>query len=94
MDVTRDDVLRCARLAHLRLEEGEVEPLRKDMEALLNHAASLDRLDLAGIEPAGHPLGLAAPRRADEPMESLSQAEALGNAPRHDAAHFLVPKVL
>jgi len=35
MDVTRDDVLRCARLTGLNLQEAEIEPLRRDMERLL-----------------------------------------------------------
>ena len=46
MDVTREDVLRCARLAHLRLAEEEIEPMRQAMAQVLTHAASLDELDL------------------------------------------------
>ena len=92
MDVTREDVLRCARLADLRLEEAEVEPMRQAMAQLLTHAQSLDALDLAGVEPTFHALPMALPRREDVPGESLSQAEALGNAPDVDQGHFRVPK--
>jgi aspartyl-tRNA(Asn)/glutamyl-tRNA(Gln) amidotransferase subunit C len=92
MDVTREDVLRCARLADLRLEEAEVEPMRQAMEQLLTHAQSLDALDLADVEPTFHALPMALPRREDVPGESLSQAEALGNAPDADQGHFRVPK--
>ncbi len=94
MEVTREDVLRCARLAHLSLAEAEVEPMRQAMAQMLTHAASLDELDLDGVEPMlpglGHPL----PRREDLPREGFSQAEALANAPRQDRGHFVVPKVL
>jgi len=92
MDVTREDVLRCARLADLRLEEAEVEPMRQAMAQLLTHAQSLDALDLADVEPTFHALPMALPRREDVPGESLSQAEALGNAPDADQGHFRVPK--
>ncbi len=92
MDVTREDVLRCARLADLRLEEAEVEPMRQAMAQLLTHAQSLDALDLAGVEPTFHALPGPLPRREDVPGGSLSQAEALGNAPDADQGHFRVPK--
>lgn len=94
MDVTREDVLRCARLAHLSLAEDEVEPLRQAMTQMLTHATSLDELDLEGIEPMLPGQGRPLPRREDEPGESFTQAQALANAPAQDRGHFVVPKVL
>ena len=94
MEVTREDVLRCAQLACLDLGEEEIEPLRRDMTRILSHAQSLDSLDLEGVEPCTHGLDMALPRRADEPRPGFTQAEALANAPRTDQGCFLVPKVL
>ena len=51
MDVTREDVLRCAALAHLSLREEEIEPMRVAMTRMLTHAASLDELALDEVEP-------------------------------------------
>lgn len=93
MDVTREDVLRCAELARLSLREAEIEPMRQAMAQLLTHAASLDELDLEQVEPMLG--GLAqAPRREDQVTASFSQAEALANAPDQDRGQFVVPKVL
>jgi len=92
MDVTREDVLRCAALTRLSLKEEEIEPLRRDMAQLLSHAQSLDTLDLEGVEPAS--LDRPLPRREDVPREGFTQAEALANAPRTDRGHFAVPRVL
>ncbi len=94
MEVTREDVLRCARLAHLSLQDDEVEPMRRAMEQLLTQAKRLDELNLEGIEPMAHALDLALPRREDEVRPSLTQAQALANAPAQDKGHFVVPKVL
>ncbi len=94
MEVTREDVLRCAELAHLSLTEDEIEPMRQAMAGLLTHAASLDELDLEGIEPWGKLQEAVLPRREDEPRECFSQAEALKNAPDADRGHFVVPRVL
>jgi len=94
MDVTREDVLRCAALAHLSLREEEIEPMRVAMTRMLTHAASLDELDLDGVEPMLAGLGRPLPRREDEPHDTLTQAQALANAPEQDRGHFVVPKVL
>ena len=94
MEVTRADVLRCAQLAHLNLEEAEIEPLRRDMTEILSHAQSLGRLDLDGVEPFTQGLDLPLPRRADEPRPGLTQEQALANAPETDQGCFVVPRVL
>ncbi len=94
MDVTREDVLRCAALAHLSLQDQEIEPMRLAMAQMLTHAASLDELPLDEVEPLflGH--GQPLPRREDAAQASFTQAEALANAPAQDRGYFVVPKVL
>lgn len=94
MDVTREDVLRCAKLADLRLAEEEVEPMRRAMEQLLTHAQSLDALDLAGVEPTTHALPMTLPRREDAVVASFTQSQALSNAPDAAEGLFRVPKAL
>ena len=94
MEITREDVLRCAKLAALSLRPEEVEPLRQDMARMLSHAQSLDALDLEGVEPTTHGLDLPMPRRADEPRDCFTQEEALANAPEADRGQFVVPRVI
>ena len=94
MDVTREDVLRCAKLARLSLREDEIEPLRRAMGQLLTRAAKLDDLPLEGLEPMLHGLPMVLPLREDEPAPCLSQEQALANAPAQSHGHFVVPKVL
>jgi aspartyl-tRNA(Asn)/glutamyl-tRNA(Gln) amidotransferase subunit C len=94
MEVTREDVLRCARLADLSLREDEIEPMRRDMAQLLNQAQKLDELDLEAVDATLHGAVALLPRREDSPSAGFSQAEALSNAPAQERGHFLVPKVL
>lgn len=94
MEVTREDVLRCARLTRLSLQEEEVEPMREAMARMLTHASSLDELPLDAVAPMFAALSIPLPRREDEPREGLTQAEALANAPRQDQGQFVVPRVL
>jgi aspartyl-tRNA(Asn)/glutamyl-tRNA(Gln) amidotransferase subunit C len=92
MEVTHEDVLRCARLAHLSLGEDEIEPMRLAMARMLTHAASLDELSLDAVEPML--AGLSLPRREDVPRDTFTQAQALANAPEQDRGMFTVPKVI
>ncbi|MFN8012214.1 MAG: Asp-tRNA(Asn)/Glu-tRNA(Gln) amidotransferase subunit GatC [Holophagaceae bacterium] len=92
MDVTREEVLRCAALAGLKLEEAEIEPLRDAMARMLDRAGRLQALDLEGVEPLARALPLALPRREDVPEAALSQAQALANAPEVEDGQFRVPK--
>ncbi len=94
MEVTREDVLRCARLTNLSLREEEIEPLRRDMTQLLSHAESLNSLSLEGVEPTIHGPGIVLLRREDRVLPGFSQAEALANAPDQARGHFRVPKVI
>jgi aspartyl-tRNA(Asn)/glutamyl-tRNA(Gln) amidotransferase subunit C len=94
MEVTREDVLRCAKLADLSLGEDEIEPMRRDMEKLLNQAQKLDELDLGSVGATLHGYSTVLPRREDVPSHAFSQSEALANAPAQERGHFLVPKVL
>lgn len=91
MQVSREDVLHCAKLAHLNLQEAEIEPLREAMTRILSHAASLDELDLADVPP--YALATPLPRREDVVLEGFTQAQALAQAPEADRGHFVVPPV-
>ena len=94
MDVTREDVLHCAKLARLSLREDEIEPMRLAMAQILGRAEKLAALDLDGVPPMLHALSAALPRRDDEPVPSFTQEQALANAPAQSHGHFVVPKVL
>ena len=54
----------------------------------------LEELDTTRVEPLAHPLDTQTVFREDVVGASLTTAEALQSAPRHDGQHFLVPAVL
>lgn len=92
MEVTREEVLRCARLAGLELAETELEALAQDMGRLLSRAEGLARLDLADVPPFQPAMPL--PLRPDTVQASLPAAEVRALAPDQAQGHFRVPRVL
>ena len=94
MSVTRDDVKKVAKLARLSLTEVEETRLVSDLNQMLTYVASLNELDTSGVSPTAHVLPISNVFRPDEPTASLSQEEALANAPKSGHGHFRVPKVI
>jgi aspartyl-tRNA(Asn)/glutamyl-tRNA(Gln) amidotransferase subunit C len=89
--IDRDEVLHVARLARLKLGEDEIEPLTRELSAVLDHVARIGELDLEGVEPTSHVVEMTGSLRADEPRESLPREVALAQAPAVSAGGFSVP---
>lgn len=92
--ITRDEVQRLARLARLRLEEGEVQTLSGQLETILEYVELLGEVETRGVEPTAHVLPLETPLREDLPRPSLDPERATGGAPEAAGTAFAVPRVL
>jgi aspartyl-tRNA(Asn)/glutamyl-tRNA(Gln) amidotransferase subunit C len=89
--IDRDEVLHVARLARLQLAEDEIEPLARELSAVLDHIAKISELDLDGVPPTSHVVEVTGGLRADEPRPSLPREVALAQAPALSADGFSVP---
>ncbi len=94
MTVTIEDVDHVAALAHLKFSDDERERLVDQLNAILAYMEQLNALDTSGVSPTSHVLNLKNVFRSDEAGPSLTQEEALRNAPASDRGHFTVPKVI
>ena len=93
--LTRADVDRIARLAHLELTEREAEQFTRQLGDILAWFERLNRIDTAGVAATTHPVTSAPVMRDDEPRPSLPVDDAFGNAPdRGGERLFRVPKVI
>jgi aspartyl-tRNA(Asn)/glutamyl-tRNA(Gln) amidotransferase subunit C len=89
--IDRDEVLHVAHLARLKLAEEEIEPLARELSAILDHVAHISELDLDGVEPTSHVVEIPDALRPDEPRESLPREVALAQAPAISGEGFSVP---
>ena len=89
--IDRDEVLHVARLARLQLSEDEIEPMARELSAVLDHVAKIGELDLDGVAPTTHVAEVSGRLRADEPCESLPREVVLAPAPAVSGDGFLVP---
>jgi aspartyl-tRNA(Asn)/glutamyl-tRNA(Gln) amidotransferase subunit C len=89
--IERDEVLHVARLARLALDEDEIEPMARELSAVLDHVAKISELDLDNVPPTSHVVEVTGGLRADEPRPSLPREVALAQAPEVSDEGFLVP---
>ena len=89
--ISRDEVLHVAGLARLALAEEEIEPMARELSAVLDHVARIGELDLADVAPTSHVVEVTGALRADEPRPSLPREVALAQAPAVSDEGFLVP---
>lgn len=97
MKITEQQVRYVASLANLELDEAETARMAKDLDGILTHMDKLNELDTSGVEPMAQvlfPSGETATLREDAPRPSLTNQEALANAPQPGAGQFKVPKII
>ena len=90
------DIAHVARLARLRLSDEEMAEYAKQCEDILEHAAQVQALDTAGVEPTAHPLPMTNSFREDQiaPERILDRDTVLEQAPEVEGVHFRVPRAL
>jgi aspartyl-tRNA(Asn)/glutamyl-tRNA(Gln) amidotransferase subunit C len=89
--IDRDEVLHVARLARLALDEQELEPMARELSAVLDHVAKIGELDLDDVSPTTHVVEVTGGLRADEPRPSLPRELVLAQSPAVSGEGFLVP---
>ena len=94
MGLDQDAVDHVARLARLDLSEDERVRMRAELTQILAHAEEIQALDLDGIEPTSHALSIRDALRSDDVKPSLTQEEALRNAPEVEDGRFRVPRII
>ena len=94
MAIGRDEVRHIARLAHLDFTDDEYERFTRQLNAILEYVAQLERLDTSTIEPTSHLVGVTQTLRPDRARPAFTQEQALANAPDSADGQFKVPRVI
>ena len=92
--LTRDEVAHVADLARLELTDEELELFTGQLAEVLDHAADVASLDLAGVVPTAHAMAVTNVLRSDEVRPGVDRDEVLGQAPSVEDHRFRVPRIL
>jgi aspartyl-tRNA(Asn)/glutamyl-tRNA(Gln) amidotransferase subunit C len=88
------DVKYVAHLARIALTPEEEEKFGAQLAHILGYIEKLNQLDVSEIEPTAHAVELVNVMRPDEIRPSLSNEEALRNAPAKANGLFMAPKIV
>ena len=94
MGIDRRTVDHVARLARLALSDEERDRFTRQLAALLEHFAALQRLDTEDVEPASDAVEQTGAMRDDVARPGLNWKAALDAAPDQADGFFKVPPVI
>jgi len=94
MSLTREEVEKIAHLARLALTDKEKEAYQRQLSAVLDYAAMLDKLDLSEIQPTAHAVARENVMRGDVVEPGLAIEDVLFNSTQHAQDQFLIQSVL
>lgn len=93
--LTRDDVLKLARLSRLQLSDEEIEKFRQEISLVLDYVETLNNVNTAGLEPTSQVTGLVNVTRPDKAVNYQAKpSELLKNARDVSQGQFKVKRVL
>lgn len=92
--ITKEDVEHISWLASIKIEDEEKDEFVEQFNTILEYFHQLDEVDTNGVEPTYRVVDLVNIFREDVARKSLSQEEALKNAPRRENGYFKSPRIV
>ncbi|MBC3178591.1 Asp-tRNA(Asn)/Glu-tRNA(Gln) amidotransferase subunit GatC [Corynebacterium lujinxingii] len=93
-EISRDEVSRIARLARIALKDEELDDIAQQLDTIVEAVSKVQGVDTEGVTPMSHPHSIDAGMREDVEKKTLTQAEALDQAPAVEDERFVVPQIL
>ena len=94
MSVDAATVKRIAKLARIRVEDGELAPLAQELDTILHWVEQLGEVDTASVEPMNSVMPMDLARRADKVSDGGYPDDVLANAPEQRHGFFVVHKIV
>ncbi len=94
MKIDIETVERVAHLARLEFDEAGKIKMMEEMNKILEFCETLNEVNTDNVEPLVYISDTINAFREDIPVQMVTKAEALQNAPQKNSDYFKVPKVL
>ena len=94
MSLTKEEVLKIAKLSKLSFEEKEIEKFQIELNDILGYIDMLNEVDTSKVEPLVYINDVVNNFREKEEKKSLEITKVLLNAPESAENAIVVPKVV
>ncbi|MNU52186.1 Asp-tRNA(Asn)/Glu-tRNA(Gln) amidotransferase subunit GatC [Fluviicola sp.] len=92
--ISEETIDHIAHLSRLRFEGDAKVAIREDLDKIIGFMGKLSEIPTDDVEPLIFMSDEVNVLRDDEPEVTITQAEALKNAPKKDSDYFRIAKVL
>lgn len=92
--ITKRDLEHIGWLARLELSEDDKEKYTPKLNSVLDYFREIDEADTENVSPTYHVLPLTNVFREDVPSGSISQEDAVSNAPRKQDGFIKAPRMM
>ena len=94
MALSLDEVRKVARLARLALDEGQLDKLAGQLNAIVGYVEALQEVDVKGVEPLSHAIHMEQPRRDDVALVGVVGRRGLAGSAGYEDGLVKVPKIV
>ncbi len=94
MAIDVDTARKVAKLARIRVDEGDLPALAEELSGIVTFMEQLNEVDVSGVEPMTSVTPMRLKRRVDVVTDGGIQGQILANAPDAREGFFAVPKVV
>lgn len=94
MALDRKTVAHIAKLARIKVRDGELDALAGELTGILTWVEQLQKVDVTGVEPMTGTVAMALKQREDAVTDGDMRDKVLANAPGVQNGFFAVPKVI
>jgi len=93
--ISRETVLKIAKLSRLELSPEEIDLVESQLGRILGYVEMIQGVDTEGVEPTAHVLDVTLPLRPDVPAtEVIAPSAFLKAAPDSGYGFFKVPRIV
>ncbi|WP_166983462.1 Asp-tRNA(Asn)/Glu-tRNA(Gln) amidotransferase subunit GatC [Paramicrobacterium fandaimingii] len=93
-EISEEQVAHLAGLARIALTDEEITNLTSELDQIVGSIAKVQEVATADVPATSHPIPLRNVYRPDVVGDTLTQKQALQNAPDDDGERFVVSAIL
>lgn len=93
-EITPELVRHLGTLARIRLGDEEIERLTSQLDVIVDNIAKVSQVATPDVPATSHPIRMQNVFRSDVVGDTMTQREALQNAPDESAGRFRVTAIL
>lgn len=93
-EITNERIKKIADAVRIEISDEEAAKYTEEISSVIEYANVLSELNTDDVEPTTHGIVLGNVLRKDEPKQTITQEDALQNAPDQEDGHFKVPSIM